>query len=1160
MPTCRPVSFAYEKTKHGILVPGAAALLALNLISAVCCAQGSIDSVEPPAFEAPRTENAGSDAEIPAPPVAAAPAAELDLEQLKTDVEARLKSLVESAAPEEEKAPLRDLLQQTSAAIAAIGQHTEAAARFRADAERAPADAEKLKEQLKQPVRLAVPEANPFLSAEELNQYITQAEQALSKESNDLQLLEVEPERRVAELESIATEIATARTTAAAPPPSTATASTPQIAETRQTLHRVRVRAAERNIEALEAKQTYYQASTELIRLQRDAAARRVDALRKRLQELRDELSQRESEEADEKLDEANQLAEDAPDSLKELAQTNKQYVVDLNKLAGEFNESDAELARLKQRQADLRKELDEQREKLRQGLTAAEARLLQGKEQNLPNERDVNSEIDKHWRQRQELRSRRAEYDKRDRELIDLDEAVEASAAEFFVSDDDRDYLRDLLTRQQDHLDDLSDLVNKQISKLSELDAAQQSLRNLAKEYRALIRENVLWIRGSDALSFGDVPDAADAALWLARPDAWRGVGEALWDDVRRRPLWAVALAVVIVYTLTLRRRVAGKLAEVGQQARRKTCEQISPTFEAVFLTIALAAPAGVAAMLIGWRLSATIFASDFAQAFGAALLASASLYTGLEFVRQMCRRNGLADAHFDWPAEGLLKIRGLCRWYFLLAFLPLGLSVLYERQTTESIWHDSLGRANFVLWMAITALFLHHALTRQNAVLDEIEARQGPGLIRQTSWFWRRAPVAVALALGGLAFTGWYYAAQQLVLYLAATCAALFLLLTIRGVLKRWLLVKRRSLAMKQARDRRKAALAKAAAEAEGEEAAAVAAVAEYEEKAVDLAAVSEQTQKIVNVLFFAAAGVCLWLIWQDMLPALAILQEVSVLPGVVLGSFLAAVVTLVVTIVAMKNVPGLLEFTILSKLPIDAGARYAWTVLSRYAIAVVGLLAAGQMVELTWAKLQWLVAALSVGIGFGLQEIFANFISGLILLFERPLRIGDIITLGDTTGAVSRIQIRSTTIRDFDGKDYIVPNKDLITGRLLNWTLFDGVNRVVINVGVAYGSDVRKAKQLLRDVAQESDYITNDIEPIITFDGFGDSTLDLVLRCFLPSFENRLQAIDDLHQRINDKFNAAGIEIAFPQRDLHLRSVDDSVASVVADRLVAGEKNHR
>jgi potassium efflux system protein len=190
--------------------------------------------------------------------------------------------------------------------------------------------------------------------------------------------------------------------------------------------------------------------------------------------------------------------------------------------------------------------------------------------------------------------------------------------------------------------------------------------------------------------------------------------------------------------------------------------------------------------------------------------------------------------------------------------------------------------------------------------------------------------------------------------------------------------------------------------------------------------------------------------------------------------------------------------------------------------------------------WSSVQWLVAAVGIGLGFGLQEIFANFVSGLILLFERPIRVGDTVTIGDLSGTVARIRIRATWLIGADRKDIVVPNKEFVTGRLVNWTLTDPVLRVDIPVGVAYGSDVACALALLERVARENPRVMRTPAPQASFQRFGESSLELVLRCFSPDGANEGPIRHELHLAIERLFREQGIEIAFPQRDLHVRSL--------------------
>jgi potassium efflux system protein len=205
----------------------------------------------------------------------------------------------------------------------------------------------------------------------------------------------------------------------------------------------------------------------------------------------------------------------------------------------------------------------------------------------------------------------------------------------------------------------------------------------------------------------------------------------------------------------------------------------------------------------------------------------------------------------------------------------------------------------------------------------------------------------------------------------------------------------------------------------------------------------------------------------------------------------------------------------------------------------VIAIGFALLFNALNVDWAKFGWIAAALSVGLGFGLQEIVANFVCGLIVLFERPIRVGDVVTVEGMTGTVTKIHMRATTITNWDRQEFVVPNKTLITNTILNWTLSAPLTRVVIPVGVAYGSDTDKARQILLEVAADHPRVLDDPAPIATFEQFADSSLNLLLRAYLPDLENRVGAITELHTEINKRFAAAGIEIAFPQRDLHLRS---------------------
>ena len=253
--------------------------------------------------------------------------------------------------------------------------------------------------------------------------------------------------------------------------------------------------------------------------------------------------------------------------------------------------------------------------------------------------------------------------------------------------------------------------------------------------------------------------------------------------------------------------------------------------------------------------------------------------------------------------------------------------------------------------------------------------------------------------------------------------------------------------------------------------------------------------------------------------------------------LGDIVVVLLIIVFGTVLARRMPALMEIALFARFNITAGSRYAISMLTQYTIVAISVIAVFSVLGASWGEIQWLIAALGVGIGFGLQEIIANFICGLILLFERPIRIGDIVTVGETSGVVTQIRIRSTTIRNWDQQELLVPNKEFITGRLLNWTLSDPLARILISVGVAYGSDVGKALEIMLKCAEDHERVLDDPQPLVTFEAFGDNALDLKLRCYIDSMDYRLTTLTELNLAINREMEAAGIVIAFPQRDIHL-----------------------
>jgi len=213
-------------------------------------------------------------------------------------------------------------------------------------------------------------------------------------------------------------------------------------------------------------------------------------------------------------------------------------------------------------------------------------------------------------------------------------------------------------------------------------------------------------------------------------------------------------------------------------------------------------------------------------------------------------------------------------------------------------------------------------------------------------------------------------------------------------------------------------------------------------------------------------------------------------------------------------------------------------------RYTLVTGGVILAVMAVGMPIDRLTILFGAFGVGIGFGLQNVVNNFVSGLILLFERPIQIGDTIEVGQLIGKVKTIGMRSSNVRTFDGAEVIVPNGNLISNEVVNWTLSDQRRRIEIIAGVAYGSDPHKVRTLLMKMLEENPDIVKDPAPDVLFNELGESSLDFRLLFWVSNFQDWLRIRSDVMFAVHDTLKEAGIEIPFPQWDLHLRSVDPDV----------------
>lgn len=257
------------------------------------------------------------------------------------------------------------------------------------------------------------------------------------------------------------------------------------------------------------------------------------------------------------------------------------------------------------------------------------------------------------------------------------------------------------------------------------------------------------------------------------------------------------------------------------------------------------------------------------------------------------------------------------------------------------------------------------------------------------------------------------------------------------------------------------------------------------------------------------------------------------------VTLISFIGAILFFLAAYLISWTLQRTLRLKIFPRFKLAEGLQYTFLRLAHYFFMFLGLLLGLQFIGLNLSSLAVIAGLLSVGIGFGLQNIASNFVAGIILLFERPIKIGDRITVGDTHGDVQEIKIRSTTIITPDHIAIIVPNSDFVSGRVINWSYGDPRVRLHLSVGVSYRSDVDQIKQILLETARSHPQVLPHPEPDVGFTAFGDSALQFDLLFWVGEAKGGVRVLSDLRYQLYQRFKENGIEIPFPQREIHLKT---------------------
>ncbi|MEV3811740.1 miniconductance mechanosensitive channel MscM [Aeromonas allosaccharophila] len=695
----------------------------------------------------------------------------------------------------------------------------------------------------------------------------------------------------------------------------------------------------------------------------------------------------------------------------------------------------------------------------------------------------------------------------------------------------------RQLLTR----LNDASDTLIQEQTRLKLLYSRQNSKID---EIREISASHLFWM--PDVRPFTpQVMLGIPAALTLAfNPDNWLQLPYAIAENnPLSLTLAGIGLLVLAWSWFKLARHLNQYCDHIAPRIGKVTQDKFSLTSRLLLRSLLASLPLPAMVLMVRGLLEGA-WQYPFAVAVARGLGEIWFLLLALVMARHLTLEKGILIHHFRWPRERVQQVWNQFRTLLLVlipSFFVQGMANSYQ----EHAFYDSLGRMAFMIG-ALWLLLFFARLNRERLPLTWGQSDMTkPHLLHH--FIWNSLMLAPLLAVIGALF-GYFYTSRILLRQLELSLLMGLGCLLVYYLARRWMLIQRRRLAFERAKSKRAEILAQRGRDDNQEELSSEIPDV-VEETELDLDTISAQSLGLVRTLLMLGFTMLVVVQWSDLNSAFSFLSNIEVwqvsskiggieqLSAITLQDLMLTAFVFILTVVTARNLPGLMELTLLQHLSLSPGTGFALTTTSKYLVILIGALTGFSMLGIDWSKTQWLVAALSVGLGFGLQEIFANFVSGLIILFEKPIRLGDTVTIRDLTGTVTKIKTRATTIVDWDRKEIIVPNKAFITEQFINWSLSDAITRVKLRIRIGLTRDPKLVQRILEESIQASTLVLETPTPEVFLIEFTDSALIYEIRLYVNNMDHRMPITHEVHSLVLEKMQQQGLTLPHQQIDIHL-----------------------
>ncbi|AKC60253.1 miniconductance mechanosensitive channel MscM [Blochmannia endosymbiont of Camponotus (Colobopsis) obliquus] len=694
-------------------------------------------------------------------------------------------------------------------------------------------------------------------------------------------------------------------------------------------------------------------------------------------------------------------------------------------------------------------------------------------------------------------------------------------------------------LNTKRDLLNILITGCDTQILELTKLKIANEQLKEKTMEIQKTAHRYLFWIADADPISLSYplqiYQDLQKIINYNSLEQFYNNTIKVIFTN--QVTVFALFTSISLLgFQLTSKKKYYAFLIKINDKMKKIKQDRFSFTIHNIFWSIIISIPFPILWITIGYNFRHT-WTCPIIVAIGDAVLITTPILWISIITSYFAHPKGLFINHFKWP-KSKIKIALKHHTLFRIIILILIITLITFEKYNHREFYNTLSRLCFIILCPILTLITNN-LKKSGLMLYLDQNNNNNNIINQSLW---NVIICAPMIASLFSCLGYLTTSKILLARLETSVITWIMLIVLYNIIKRWIFIQRCHILIKHIKyqkENKKSLIHK-----NNNTNNYHLKLNKFPDKTIyNVRIISIQLLRLIKSILAIIVILSIIIIWSELHPAFEFLenitlwntittiQEVNKLHKITLKDILISIVILFITTKLVKNIPALLELMLLQHLNLNPGTGYAVITLTKYTLMFLGALIGFSLIGIEWSKIQWLIAALGVGLGFGLQEIFINFISGIMILFEKPIRIGDTVTIRNLTGTITHINTRATTITDLDHKEIIVPNKEFITKQFTNWSLTNTITRIILKIPAPSNIEIEKITNILLKTIKNCSLVLNIPAPEVYLIDLQQGLPLFEIRLYTSKIKYRMPLKHQIHTLILKAYKTHGLILPFP-----------------------------